>query len=101
MPTYEYQCSTCDHAFEVLQLMLDKKLKKCPECDKNTLHRLIGAGSGIIFKGTGFYETDFKTKKEPKKENTSAENSDSGKKTSKESSKDKTSQSGTSTSDHD
>ena len=46
--------------------MLDKKLKKCPECGQDTLHRLIGSGSGIIFKGSGFYETDYK-KKEPSK----------------------------------
>ena len=46
--------------------MLDKKLKKCPQCGKNQLHRLIGAGSGIIFKGNGFYETDYKKKESPK-----------------------------------
>ena len=100
MPTYEYQCSTCDYAFEVLQSMLEKKLRKCPECSKNTLHRLIGTGSGIIFKGTGFYETDFKTKKEPKKElksADSAEKSDSQKKASKNN----TSQSDTSVNDKD
>ena len=100
MPTYEYQCSNCDHAFEVLQSMLEKKLRKCPECDKKTLHRLIGSGSGIIFKGTGFYETDFKTKKEPKKESkstTPTAGSDSG----KEASKNKDSQSDTSVSDAD
>lgn len=45
--------------------MLDKKLKKCPECGKNKLYRLIGAGSGIIFKGSGFYETDYKRKEAP------------------------------------
>jgi len=62
MPTYQYECDACEHAFEILQSMLDKRLKKCPECGKNTLHRLIGAGSGIIFKGSGFYETDYKRK---------------------------------------
>lgn len=62
MPTYQYECSACSHSFDILQSMLDKKLKKCPECGKNTLHRLIGAGSGIIFKGSGFYETDYKKK---------------------------------------
>ena len=45
--------------------MLDKRLKKCPKCGKNQLHRLIGAGSGIIFKGSGFYETDYKRKDAP------------------------------------
>lgn len=62
MPTYQYECEQCDHAFEELQSMTDKKLRKCPECGKLKLVRLIGSGSGIIFKGTGFYETDFKTK---------------------------------------
>ncbi len=68
MPTYEYECSHCNYEFEELQSMLDKKLKKCPECGKNTLHRLIGSGSGIVFKGSGFYETDYKKKEAPKSE---------------------------------
>lgn len=64
MPTYQYECSACDHVFEAMQSMVEKKLKKCPECGKSKLHRLIGGGSGIIFKGSGFYETDYK-RKEP------------------------------------
>jgi putative FmdB family regulatory protein len=60
MPTYQYECDGCGHAFETLQSMLDKKLKKCPACGKLKLERLIGSGSGVIFKGTGFYETDYK-----------------------------------------
>lgn len=66
MPTYQYECDACGHSFEILQSMLDKKLKKCPECNKNKLYRLIGAGNGIIFKGSGFYETDYKKKEPPK-----------------------------------
>ena len=66
MPTYQYECDSCGHDFEILQSMLDEKLKKCPECEKDALHRLIGAGSGIIFKGSGFYETDYKKKEAPK-----------------------------------
>ena len=66
MPTYQYECDACDHSFEILQSMLDKKLKKCPQCGQDELHRLIGAGSGIIFKGSGFYETDYKKKESPK-----------------------------------
>ena len=62
MPTYQYQCSTCRYEFETLQSMRDKKLKKCPECGKLALNRLIGSGSGVIFKGSGFYETDYKKK---------------------------------------
>ena len=65
MPTYQYECGACGHGFEALQSMVDKKLKKCPQCGKSKLHRLIGAGSGIIFKGTGFYETDYKRKDAP------------------------------------
>ena len=62
MPTYHYECEACDYAFEELQSISAPKLKKCPKCKKNKLVRLIGTGSGVIFKGSGFYETDFKTK---------------------------------------
>ena len=67
MPTYQYECDACNHTFETFQSMLDKKLKTCPQCGKDALHRLIGSGSGIIFKGSGFYETDYKKKEAPKK----------------------------------
>ncbi|MCB9771413.1 MAG: zinc ribbon domain-containing protein [Candidatus Omnitrophica bacterium] len=62
MPTYQYECEACGHLFEALQSMIEKKLKKCPKCAKMSLVRHIGGGSGIIFKGTGFYETDYKNK---------------------------------------
>jgi putative FmdB family regulatory protein len=62
MPTYQYECSACGHEFEELQSMSDAKLTKCPKCGKNKLDRLIGSGSGMIFKGSGFYETDYKKK---------------------------------------
>jgi putative FmdB family regulatory protein len=62
MPTYQYECSVCKHELEILQAFKDKKLKKCPQCGKNSLQRLIGTGSGIIFKGSGFYQTDYKNK---------------------------------------
>ncbi|MCA9394025.1 MAG: zinc ribbon domain-containing protein [Candidatus Omnitrophica bacterium] len=65
MPTYQYECENCGHAMEQWQSMTDKKLRKCPSCGKLKLQRLIGTGGGIIFKGTGFYETDFKTKSAP------------------------------------
>ena len=68
MPTYEYECSACGHAFEALQSMSEAKLVQCPQCKKNKLHRLIGTGSGVIFKGSGFYETDYKKKDAPKSE---------------------------------
>ena len=68
MPTYQYECSACGHQMEVLQSMTEKRLSKCPQCGKQKLERLIGTGTGIIFKGSGFYETDYKKKGAPKDE---------------------------------
>lgn len=59
MPTYEYECTSCGNAFEVFQNISDKRLEKCPKCGQK-VKRLIGKGSGIIFKGTGFYATDYR-----------------------------------------
>lgn len=59
MPTYDYQCSHCGHTFEVFQQIHHKPLEKCPKCSKS-VKRLIGKGSGIIFKGSGFYATDYR-----------------------------------------
>lgn len=67
MPTYEYACSACGHELEVFQSMKDDPLRKCPKCRKLKLSRKIGLGAGVIFKGSGFYETDYK-KEAPKKE---------------------------------
>jgi putative FmdB family regulatory protein len=61
MPTYDYECETCDKIFEVFQNMSAPKLEKCLTCG-SPIRRLIGSGAGLIFKGGGFYETDFKTK---------------------------------------
>lgn len=66
MPTYEYECESCGHSFEEFQYMSDKPLRKCPQCGKAKLTRLIGSGAGIIFKGSGFYETDYKRKGQAK-----------------------------------
>ena len=60
MPTYTYRCKACSHEFVELQKMSDKSLVECPECHKHTLIRLIEAGAGIVFKGSGFYITDYK-----------------------------------------
>jgi len=57
MPTYEYECKTCSHRFEVFQSMSDEPVKKCPECGEQ-VRRLISGGVGVIFKGSGFYVTD-------------------------------------------
>ncbi len=62
MPNYDYECSACGYTFEEFQSMTDAKLVKCPKCGKNKLSRLIGSGTGMIFKGSGFYETDYKKK---------------------------------------
>ncbi|MDD5495931.1 MAG: zinc ribbon domain-containing protein [Candidatus Omnitrophica bacterium] len=67
MPTYEYECSKCAHRFEKFQNMSDEPLKRCPSCGGKA-ERLIGAGSGIIFKGSGFYQTDYKKAKNPERE---------------------------------
>ncbi|MBL8843438.1 MAG: zinc ribbon domain-containing protein [Planctomycetes bacterium] len=61
MPTYDYRCNGCGHAFEHFQSMSDPHLKKCPSCGKAKLERLIGAGAGLIFKGSGFYITDYRS----------------------------------------
>lgn len=61
MPTYDYVCDACEHTFEEFQMMSAKVLKKCPECGKSKLRRLIGTGAGVIFKGGGFYETDYRS----------------------------------------
>ena len=60
MPTYDYLCSACGHRFEEMHAMSAEPLKKCPSCKKQKLERLIGAGAGVIFKGSGFYQTDYK-----------------------------------------
>jgi putative FmdB family regulatory protein len=72
MPTYEYECTHCGHRFEASQNITAKPLNKCPKCDKK-VKRLISSGSGIIFKGSGFYATDYrkqgKSKGDPVKGN--------------------------------
>jgi putative FmdB family regulatory protein len=60
MPTYDYECGKCGHKFEAFQNITADPLRKCPECGKHGLQRLIGAGAGIIFRGSGFYITDYK-----------------------------------------
>ncbi len=61
MPTYDYECDACSHKFEHFQGINDPLLKKCPECKKQKLRRLIGAGGAVMFKGTGFYQTDYRS----------------------------------------
>ena len=69
MPTYDYECGACGNTFEKFQSMTARPVRKCPSCKKNKAERVIGAGSGLIFKGSGFYCTDYKkstASKEPK-----------------------------------
>ena len=62
MPTYDYRCAACKHEFELFQSMKDAPKRKCPQCGKNALERLIGTGAAVLFKGSGFYQTDYRSK---------------------------------------
>lgn len=101
MPTYDYECGNCGHVFDAFQAMSDDPLKKCPECGKNSLKRLIGGGLGVIFKGSGFYSTDSRSsskstissdtsKKSSDDSKTSSTGDSSGSKSGKDSSSGKT-----------
>ena len=85
MPTYDYECDACGHSFELFQRITEDPIKKCPECKKNKVRRLFGTGATIMFKGSGFYETDYRSdsyKKAAKEDKTKSETkpkSDSGK----------------------
>ena len=62
MPTYEYECGACNHRFEKYQSMIEKAIKKCPKCGKAKAMRIISGGAGVLFKGSGFYQTDYRSK---------------------------------------
>lgn len=61
MPTYDYECDACDHKFELYQSITAEPEKTCPQCKKKKLRRLIGTGGAIVFKGSGFYQTDYRS----------------------------------------
>jgi putative FmdB family regulatory protein len=61
MPTYDYHCDACEHEFELFQSIKEDAKKKCPECGKSKLRRLFGTGAAIMFKGSGFYITDYRS----------------------------------------
>lgn len=75
MPTYDYRCQACNHKFEEFQSITAKTLRKCPKCGKLKLQRLIGIGAGVIFKGSGFYETDYRSDSYKKDAKTEADKS--------------------------
>jgi putative FmdB family regulatory protein len=87
MPTYQYECASCKHSFEELQSIKEEPLSRCPKCKKKKLQRLLGTGAGLLFKGSGFYITDYRSDSYK-----SAAQADSGKK--ETSSGDKTGSSG-------
>lgn len=76
MPTYDYVCDACDHKFEQFQSMKEDALTKCPKCKKKKLRRLFGAGAAIVFKGSGFYQTDYRS--DSYKKSAAADKSGSG-----------------------
>lgn len=81
MPTYDYQCDACDHKFELFQSIKDEAEKRCPKCRKLKLRRLFGTGAAIMFKGSGFYITDYRSdsyKKGAKADSSSGESKSGG-----------------------
>lgn len=61
MPTYDYECDGCGHRFELFQAISEEPKKKCPQCKKSRLRRLFGTGAALMFKGSGFYQTDYRS----------------------------------------
>lgn len=61
MPTYDYECDACGHTYELFQSIKASPVRKCPRCGKSKARRLIGTGAGVIFKGSGFYQTDYRS----------------------------------------
>ncbi len=91
MPTYEYQCDACGHKFEKFQSIKADPIRACPQCRKNKVRRLISTGAGLIFKGSGFYITDYRPESY-----TEAAKADSGTPAGGEGKQDKPSETGTS-----
>jgi putative FmdB family regulatory protein len=79
MPTYDYECDACGHTFEEWQSFHDEPLTKCPGCKKQKVRRLLGGGAAIIFKGSGFYQTDYRSESYKKAEKADADAASGGK----------------------
>ncbi len=86
MPTYDYECDACDHKFELFQQMSEAVKKKCPACGKLKLRRLFGTGAAVVFKGSGFYETDYRSDSYKKGAEKAKKATDTSKKSDKKSS---------------
>lgn len=91
MPTYDYECEACEHTFETFQGINDPMLTKCPECGKKKLRRLFGTGAAIVFKGSGFYQTDYRSEGYKKAAAADKKSSDGGSGESKSGDKSKSS----------
>jgi putative FmdB family regulatory protein len=90
MPTYDYECDACGHSFELFQSISEPVQKKCPECGKLKLRRLFGTGAAVVFKGSGFYQTDYRSdsyKKAAEKDKPASESKSDSKSESKGESK--------------
>ena len=80
MPTYEYMCENCGNEFEQFQTIKARPIRRCPKCGKTALKRLIGVGAGVIFRGSGFYQTDYRSESYKKAEKGEKETADTGSK---------------------
>lgn len=101
MPTYDYECDACDHTFELFQSIKEPVKKKCPACGKMKLRRLFGTGAALLFKGSGFYTTDYRSdsyKKAAEADKKPAVSKDSGNSSSKSTSSSKSDKSSSSNS---
>jgi len=87
MPTYDYECDACGHEFELFQSITEPNKRKCPECGKLKLRRLFGTGAAVVFKGSGFYETDYRSESYKKGAESAKKSSEKAKKSNDKSSK--------------
>ncbi|MEX0938990.1 MAG: FmdB family zinc ribbon protein [Pirellulales bacterium] len=97
MPTYDYECDACGHEFELFQPITENPKKKCPQCKKSKLRRLFGTGAAIVFKGSGFYQTDYRSESYKKAAEKDSKSSDTSKGTEGSSDKSKKKESSSNT----